>query len=153
MLRLWSWILLLSLGMFAMPSVAKLSYDVAPAVGLWRTIDDVTGKPRSVIEITQDDSGLLSGFIRRVIAIPGEVTHDTCIKCRGELKNQPIKGMRMMWNMAANDGQWSGGDILDPKTGNIYRCRLRLSKDGQELEVRGYMGIALFGRSQTWHRA
>lgn len=127
-------------------------FSASPLEGLWQTIDDVTGKPRSVIEIKADERGQVNGYIRKVIEIPGVVSHKTCIHCRGDLKDQPIVGLKMMWQMVARDGEWTGGQILDPKSGKIYRCRLRLSEDGHDLEVRGYIGFSWIGRSQTWHR-
>ena len=61
--------------------------------------------------------------------------------------------MEILWGMKKKkDDEWKGGEILDPKNGKTYSCRLRLKDDGKKLEVRGYIGFSLFGRSQMWLR-
>jgi len=76
-----------------------------------------------------------------------------CDKCQGDLHNQPIVGLRIMWGMRShNNGQWRGGSILDPRTGHIYECLMILKDNGQVLDVHGYFAIPLVGRTQTWHR-
>jgi uncharacterized protein (DUF2147 family) len=77
---------------------------------------------------------------------------DVCIKCRGELKNKPLLGMTIMQGMKQNGDAYEGGKILDPDNGKTYRCKLKLDETGNKLEVRGFIGISLFGRSQTWVR-
>ena len=119
-------------------------------VGTWRQIDDVTGKPKSIIQIT-DDHGKLQGKVLQVL-LSDDGPHPVCKKCEGERKDQPIEGMVIMWNVSKDDDVWDGGKILDPKTGKVYRVKLSLTDDGQKLDVHGYIGISLLGRSQVWER-
>jgi len=119
-------------------------------VGTWRQIDDVTGKPKSIIQIT-DDHGKLQGKVLQVL-LSDDGPHPLCKKCEGERKDQPIEGMVIMWNVSKDDDVWDGGKILDPKTGKVYRVKLSLTDDGQKLDVHGYIGISLLGRSQVWER-
>ena len=119
-------------------------------VGTWRQIDDVTGKPKSIIQIT-DDNGKLQGKVLQVL-LSDDGPHPLCKKCEGERKDQPIEGMVIMWNVSRDDDVWDGGKILDPKTGKVYRVKLSLTDGGQKLDVHGYIGISLLGRSQVWER-
>jgi uncharacterized protein (DUF2147 family) len=117
-------------------------------IGFWTTIDDETGKARSVVEIYKEE-GKLSG---KVVEVIGETENDICTKCNGELKNHPIVGLRFMWGLEKDGNGWDDGKILDPNNGEIYSSKLEISEDGNILDVRGYVGFAAFGRSQTWHR-
>lgn len=124
--------------------------DDTSAIGYWTTISDEDHKPRSVVQII-NHQGYLEGRILKVYAKEGD--HDLCINCEGKLKNTPIIGLRFLWDMSPDgDKAWSGGKILDPKTGKTYKCKMSLTKDGKELSVRGYLGISLFGRTQIWVR-
>ena len=120
-------------------------------VGQWITIDDHSGKANGVVEINSVGQGLLG---RIVELIHPERPITTCEKCTGALKNQPLVGLPILQGFQSIDGgrAWSGGTIIDPKSGKIYKCSLRLIDEGQKLEVRGYIGLSLFGRSQTWVR-
>lgn len=125
--------------------------EVSP-VGKWRTIDDHTKKPKSIVEITQDGDHLV-GKIISLFPEPGREDNPKCIKCEGDKKDQPVIGMTILTDMKKDgDLRWSGGHILDPEKGESYRCRLKLSDDGKTLNVRGYLGVSLFGRSQDWPR-
>jgi uncharacterized protein (DUF2147 family) len=129
-----------------------ISYAAITPVGVWKTIDDETGKPRSVVQIWQSNNQLL-GRINQVYYRPGEGPSDVCKLCTGSFHNQRILGMTMLWGMmqqAAN--QWGGGYILDPQSGKVYRCQLTLNPNGKQLFVRGYLGTPLIGRTQTWYR-
>jgi uncharacterized protein (DUF2147 family) len=125
-------------------------------VGKWVTIDDETQKPRSVINIWEDTNGKLAGTIAKVFYREGEDSQDVCSQCTDpEHQNKRILGMVLLWGMSENPSdplQWSGGQILDPHNGKIYSCKITISPDGNTLTVRGYLGISLLGRSQTWHR-
>jgi len=127
-----------------------LASDNTSAIGYWTTISDEDNKPRSVIQII-NNQGYLEGRILKVYAKEGD--HELCINCGGKLKNTPIIGLKFLWGMIPDgDKTWSGGQILDPKTGKTYKCKMRLTNDGKELSVRGYVGISVFGRTQIWVR-
>ena len=118
--------------------------------GLWKTIDDETKKEKSFVRIV-DGGGVLTGRIEKIID-PAKQT-DVCEKCSDERKNQPIAGLTIIRNARANPEDptvWSGGDILDPNNGKVYKLRLKPLDGGKELEVRGYIGP--FYRNQTWIR-
>lgn len=120
------------------------------AAGTWTTISDKDGKPRGVVKIIER-SGRLQGRIIKTYPRPGDA--GICRKCPGKLKGKPIKGLRIVWGMKKNGPlTWSSGKILDPKSGKIYRCKMTLDKSGKKLYVRGYVGVSLFGRTQTWIR-
>jgi uncharacterized protein (DUF2147 family) len=143
------------LSQFAIAACLLLSSAAAWAandspVGTWRQIDDVTGKPKSVIQIT-DDNGKLEGKVMQVL-LSDDGPHPICKKCEGERKDQPIEGMVIMWNVTKDGDVWDGGKILDPKSGKIYSVKLSLTDGGQKLDVHGYIGISLLGRSQVWER-
>lgn len=120
-------------------------------VGLWKTIDDETGKEKSLVRITQLGDEF-QGTIEKLFREPGEDPEPKCDKCEGARKDQPILGMNIIWGMTRKGSVWTGGTILDPKKGSTYRCTLKLEEGGTILKVRGYIGVSLIGRSQTWHR-
>ena len=119
-------------------------------VGLWRTFDDHTGKERGVVRIW-DQNGVLFGSIVSTVD-PAEGKR-TCEKCPGDRKGQPIIGLNIIRGLRQDGEQWSGGEILDPQTGTTYRFSMRLEDGGRKLVLRGYIGVSLLGRSQTWLRA
>ena len=119
-------------------------------VGTWKTIDDETGKAKSIVQITEQD-GELQGKVLQVLQ-SDEGPDPVCHACEGERKNQPIEGMTIMWGVTRDGDAWSGGKILDPKKGKTYKVRLRMLDGGQKLDVHGYIGFALLGRSQVWER-
>jgi uncharacterized protein (DUF2147 family) len=125
------------------------SADSASPIGTWKTIDDKTGNARAIVSIYEQD-GKLFGRIEQTFT-PG-AEHRVCVPCTDERKNQPIIGLLVVRNMKPDGGDFSGGDILDPESGSVYRCKMHLEQDGTRLVVRGYIGIALLGRSQTWQR-
>ena len=136
---------------FAVLVLAVSVAHAASPVGLWRTIDDETGKERSYVRIEEVD-GKLQGTVEKLFTFPGDNPEHLCDKCSGDLKDTPIVGMKILWDMKEEDGVWKGGQILDPNNGKTYRCKMTVSGDGQQMDVRGYIGISLFGRSQTWFR-
>jgi uncharacterized protein (DUF2147 family) len=120
-------------------------------VGTWTQVDDATGKPKSIIEITEQPDGTLQGTVKQVL-FSDQGPHPICDKCEGERHNQPVEGMVIMWGVKKNGDQWDGGQILDPHNGKTYRVKLSLKDDGQKLDVRGYIGMPMLGRTQTWIR-
>jgi len=135
-------------------SGAGAAEPVAPAaaaeVGLWQTISDETGKPEGYIRVSLVGDEL-RGAIER--GMPGDDPNELCTKCPGDRKNQRKIGMTIMTGLHRQDDHWGGGEILDPNNGRIYRCRVKAVDAGRKLEVRGYIGISLLGRTQTWVRA
>lgn len=125
-------------------------------VGTWKQVDDVSGKVKSLIQITETD-GKLQGKVLEVMNLsPEEIArdgqHPRCHACEGDLKDKPIEGMTIMWGVSKDDDVWDGGRILDPKSGKVYKVKLALEDGGQKLDVHGYIGFALLGRSQVWQR-
>lgn len=130
---------------------AVLADATTSPAGTWRSIDDASGKPKALIEIRERD-GTLEGRIVELFREPGEEPDPVCAQCTDERKDQPIVGMTILSGLRASGGQWSDGSILDPANGKVYRARARLADDGRTLEVRGYLGVAMFGRTQVWQR-
>jgi uncharacterized protein (DUF2147 family) len=135
----------------ASPARAQDSSDQATPVGRWRTIDDDTKKPKSIVAITEED-GKLEGRIEELLDPNRPEPDPVCKKCEGERKNKPIRGMKILWGVKKSGDTWTGGKILDPNNGKVYRVNLTPSDGGKKLVVRGYVGIALIGRTQTWIR-
>ena len=123
--------------------------QTSPA-GLWNTVSDVDGRPTAVVEL-REVGGAYVGTVRALL-VPADHEDSLCTKCSGDRKNQPIVGMQIVWNMRSDGDAWSGGEILDPETGKTYRAQMKLTDGGKKLVVRGYIGLPLFGRSQTWIR-
>jgi uncharacterized protein (DUF2147 family) len=120
-------------------------------IGTWTQVDDNTGKPKSIIEITQLPDGSLQGTVKQVL-FSDQGTHPICDKCDGDRHNKPVAGMVIMWGVKKDGDVWDGGQILDPKNGKVYKVKLSLTDGGRKLDVHGYIGISLFGRSQVWIR-
>ncbi len=120
-------------------------------VGTWTQVDDATGKPKSIIEITQLADGMLEGKVQQVL-FSDQGTHPVCDKCSGERHNQPVDGMVILWGVKQDGEVWDGGNILDPNNGKTYKVKLSIADAGQKLKVRGYIGMPMLGRTQTWLR-
>ncbi len=142
----------LTLSLILLSSLAMVSHaqtDLNDITGQWKSIDDETGKPKSIIEITEKD-GVYSGQIIQLIN-PSE-PNPVCKKCKGERANQAIEGMVIVENVSKKKNSWSGGTILDPKKGKTYKVKFTLIENGSKLKVRGYIGIPTLGRTQVWER-
>jgi uncharacterized protein (DUF2147 family) len=121
------------------------------AAGLWEQVDDNTGKPESWFKITERN-GVYVGNIVKIFFKPGEDENWVCDRCEGAEKGAPVLGLALIKGMRRNGNSYENGTIMDPRDGSVYRALMQLSPDGNKLEVRGYLGISLFGRSQTWNR-
>jgi len=119
-------------------------------VGTWTTIDDATGKPKSIVQITESN-GTLEGKVLEVLQSE-QGAHPVCKECDGERKDKPVEGMVIMWGVKQDGDEWDGGKILDPKNGKTYKVKLKLLENGAKLDVHGYIGFSLIGRSQVWER-
>lgn len=119
--------------------------------GLWRTIDDDGKTEKSLVRIS-DAGGTLTGKIEK-IADPTR-QDARCTDCEGARKDQPVLGMTIIEGVRGGSSAdlWDGGTILDPNNGKVYSSLMKLLDEGRKLEVRGYVGAALFGRSQVWLR-
>lgn len=140
--------LTLSLGLLTLAAHAQMS-----PVGLWRSIDDETKQPKAEIRISQTATGTLSGVVERsLLTTPS--AEPNCTLCTDDRKNQPKIGMEIIRGGQQSDGKavWEGGKILDPENGKNYSLRLTPIDGGKKLEVRGYIGAPLLGRTQTWIR-
>lgn len=117
--------------------------------GYWKTIDDETGNIRSIVEITVAD-GVATGTIVQLYRQPDEPRDPDCIECKGDLNGKKVIGLDIINGLHPEDDTWSGGTIMDPGNGKTYSCRIE--EEGNELKVRGFVGVSLLGRTQTWHR-
>ena len=144
--------LALALGL-ASSLAATLAHAQATPVGLWKTIDDETKTEKSLIRLTEN-SGVLSGKIEKLLD-PSSKPDALCDKCTDERKDKPVVGMTVIKAVkqnSADKGMWDGGEILDPNNGKVYKVRLVPKDDGKKLDVRGYIGMPMLGRTQTWLR-
>lgn len=136
------------IGLLSLTAQAQMS-----PVGLWRSIDDVTQQPKAEIRITSKAGAGLSGVVERSLATTPS-TEPYCKLCTDDRKDQPKIGMEIIRGGQQSDGKavWEGGKILDPENGKNYSLRLTPIDGGKKLEVRGFIGAPLLGRTQTWIR-
>jgi uncharacterized protein (DUF2147 family) len=124
-----------------------LAADLSP-VGVWKTIDDKTGKPKGLVRIFER-SGEYFGKIEVSLS---DHKKERCDVCKDERKDQPLIGMEVLRHMKRSGNEFVSGDILDPDNGSVYRCKMKLDAQGKKLQVRGFIGFSLLGRTQTWIR-
>ena len=134
----------------ALTTLPVLAGDASPS-GLWKNLDDVSGKPRALIRITESN-GTLQGKIEKAFPGPTEDQNPRCHKCEGTNKDAPVVGLVILSGLTKEGDEYVGGQILDPDNGKVYRSKVRLIDDGKKLSVRGYIGVPMLGRSQTWVR-
>ena len=134
--------------LFLIPLFLSLTINAQTIEGIWQNIDDEDGKPKSHIEV-KEVNGKLEGTVIKLLE---GAELKVCTKCKGDRKDQPIEGMKIMWDLEIkNDEKAEGGRIIDPKKGKEYGCKIKL-KEEDLLEVRGYIGSPMFGRTQRWYR-
>jgi hypothetical protein len=123
-------------------------------IGQWKTIDDVTGRARSILSIWEAPDHSLLGKLEKIYPDPGKEENGLCTACNGADHNRPLIGLTIMWGLElSKDGEWKGGRIMDPKTGKVYRVNIMVVDGGNKLKVHGYIGLPIFGRTQMWARA
>jgi uncharacterized protein (DUF2147 family) len=148
-----SWLALVAAGVLA--SGSALAATDSP-VGKWKTIDDATHQAKSIVEITEQNGQLEGKILELLNRTPEDIArdgeHPVCAKCKDARKGQPLVGMVIMSGVAQDGDHWDGGRILDPKNGKTYKVSLKVVNGGQSLEVHGYIGFSLLGRTQTWQR-
>lgn len=137
--------LLCSLG----TAVAVAQSPASPA-GVWKTIDDATGKEKAIIRITEAN-GVFTGKIEKLLDPAKQ--DSKCDECADDRKGKPVVGLTIIRNVKKGETHWEGGDILDAANGKVYRVRLTPSSDNKKMDVRGYFGNPMFGRTQVWTRA
>ena len=121
-------------------------------VGLWKTIDDKTKSERALVRISES-SGVFSGRIEKLLAADAK-PDAKCDKCEDDRKDKPIVGMEIVRSVkkAEAENTWDGGTILDSAEGKVYKVRMQTADGGKKLEVRGFVGMPMLGRTQTWLR-
>ena len=136
----------------ALASLSLAAAAPSTPAGLWKTIDDDGKTEKSLVRVT-DNGGVFTGRIEKIFdAAKAELR---CEKCSDERKDQPVMGMTILKGVKASaddKGLWDGGEILDPNEGKTYKVRMKPIDGGKRLELRGYIGVPLLGRTQTWIR-
>ncbi len=141
--------LLAALALLASAQISAAS--VQTAAGVWQQIDADTGKVNALVTFAER-GGIFEGWISKLFLDPGDDPNPLCEKCSGSKRGKPILGLIFIEGMKRSGLEYNGGTILDPDSGTVYRANMKLSPDGTRLTVRGYVGIPLFGQSQTWKR-
>lgn len=127
-------------------------FDYLP--GIWQQVDDSSGRVQALIRIAKTENGIYQGFVEKLIPAPGDDPNPKCENCRDHRRNQPVLGMQIIEGLKrVDENLYVGGQILDPDNGETYRLKIVALEKGTKLDVRGYVGFAMFGRSQTWFRA
>ncbi len=132
---------------------AQAAQDIT---GFWRAIDDRTGFARAIVRIDRLPDATYSGTVAKILPRPGYVPKEVCVNCPAPYTSQKILGMTNLQGLvqqADGDGyQYTRGKILDPLTGTLYNCKMKLSDDGRRLNLRGFKVASMLGRSQGWVR-
>lgn len=133
--------------MLAFATIFVSAMSFAQIEGKWKTVDDESGKAKSYVEIFKKADGKYYGKVVQLLIKP---TDPNCTGCKDDRKGKPILGMEVIRGLSKDGNEFSGGTITDPKNGKTYKCTV--TKDGDKLNVRGYMGISIIGRTQTWQK-
>jgi uncharacterized protein (DUF2147 family) len=139
-------LMLTALLLAALP-LSAFAQDASPT-GRWKTIDDETGKVKSIVEITRAADGTLQGKVAKVLQSE-QGPNPVCDKCKGANKGKPIEGMTILWGLKADGDEWTGGTVLDPAKGKTYKAKVEMI-DANKLGMSGC--IAFICRQQVWIR-
>ena len=131
---------------FALSLFGVLSF--AQIEGKWKTIDDETKQAKSIVEIVKRSDGKYYGKVHQLLIKPAD---PNCTSCKDDRKGKPILGMEIIRGLKKEGDEFTGGSITDPKTGKTYKCTI--TRTGDKLNVRGYLGLSLLGRTQVWEKA
>ena len=129
---------------------AQASPKAPTAAGFWEQSDD-TGEVGAWF-LFEDHEGVFDGRLVKTFRKPGDAGNDLCDKCKGDQKNARMLGLTIISGMKRDGLNYKDGSILDPRDGTVYHAQMELSEDGQQLSVRGYLGIPLLGQTQIWTR-
>lgn len=121
---------------------AQSSSDI---LGKWTTVDDETGQAKSIVEIFKKADGKYYGKIVKLLQKP---ENENCVNCKDDRKNKPLIGLEIIRGLKQEGKEFTSGSITDPKSGKTYKCTI--TRAGDKLNVRGYIGFSLIGRTQTW---
>ncbi|MBV8328563.1 DUF2147 domain-containing protein [Chryseobacterium sp.] len=131
---------------FALSLFGVLTF--AQIEGKWKTIDDETKQAKSIVEIFKKSDGKYYGKVYQLLIKPAD---PNCTVCKDDRKGKPILGMEIIRGLKKEGDEFTGGSITDPKTGKTYKCTI--TRSGDKLNVRGYLGLSLLGRTQVWEKA
>ncbi|QLH43257.1 MAG: DUF2147 domain-containing protein [Coxiellaceae bacterium] len=141
------WLITVILSLFTTFAFAD---ETTNPVGYWNTMSDKTNTVTSVVQIWEEQN-VLKAKVVKIIPANGEEANPVCSKCKGDNYNKPIAGMTILWDMVpTGNNKWGKGQLLDPKTGNVYRGSMTLSQDGNQIKLKGTSGM--FSKTKTWVR-
>ena len=132
--------------------IAGSAFAQMSPVGVWKTIDDKTNTERAQVRVT-DNGGVLTGRIEKLLAGSTMTPDAKCDKCDDDRKDKPVVGLDIVRGVKKGDGDlWEGGTILDAGEGKVYKVRMTPIEGGKKMEVRGFVGMPMLGRTQVWIR-
>lgn len=127
----------------------SFSLNAQTIFGKWHSTNEDTGKVDSVIEVYEKNG---KAYAKVVEVMNPDRKGAVCTECEGENKNKPILGLNILTGLEKDGDEWSGGEILDPRNGKVYKCYIKLVKPNK-LKLRGYIGVSLFGKTAYWEKA